>query len=107
MRTSPSLALGLDLQAALVDEVEGLDGVAPVDDARDVDLVRALAYHLNVHVPLAQRGEHAPGDTDHVPHRLPDQREDRHVADHGDLSHEAKLRQECIAAGTRVRGRKP
>ena len=84
-RTSPALAFLRELEASLVDEVEGLDGVAPVDDARDVDFVRALAYHLDVDVALAERGEHAPGDTDHVAHRLPDQGEDGHVAAHGDL----------------------
>ena len=85
VRTSPPLALRLDLQAALMDEVESLDGIAPVDDARDINLVRALADHLDVHVTLTKRGEHAARDTDHVAHRLPDEREDRHVAAHGDL----------------------
>ena len=91
VRTSPAFTLGLDLQTALVNEVEGLDGVAPVDDARDVDLVRALADHLDVHVALAERCEHASGDTDHVPHELPDQRKDCHVAHDGDLSYEEKF----------------
>ena len=67
-----SRRLRLDVEAALVDEVEGLHGVAAVDDARDVDLVRTLAYHLDVDVALAQRREHASGDADHIPHRLPD-----------------------------------
>ena len=76
MRTSPSLALGLDLQAALVDEVEGLDGVAPVDDARDVDLVRALADEIDVDSRSSQRIEYIRRDTDHIPHLVADNRND-------------------------------
>jgi len=69
-----------------MDEVERLDGIAPVDDARDVDLVRALADHLNVHVALRERREHASGDADHVPHLLSHHRQDRHVVVHRHLS---------------------
>ena len=89
VRTSPPLALRLDLQAALMDEVESLDGIAPVDDARDIDLVRALADHLDVHVPLAERREHASGDADEMAHLLADEREDRHVARDRDLQQNA------------------
>lgn len=85
-RTSASLALGLDLQTALMNEVQGLDGVAPIDDARDVDLVRALAYHLDIDVALAERGEHPSRYADHVAHRLSHQRQNGHVADHCDLA---------------------
>lgn len=85
-RTSPSLPFGLDLQTTLVDEVECLHRVPAVDHAGDVDFVRALADHFDVHVALAERGEHATRNTDHVPHRLPDQRENGHVSDDLDLS---------------------
>ena len=78
-------ALGLDLETTLMDEVEGLDGVAGVEDARDVDLVRALADHLDVHVTLRERREHAPCDADHIAHLLSHHRQDRHVAMHGHL----------------------
>ena len=84
-RTSPSFSLWLDLQAALVDEVEGLDGVTPVDDARDVDLVRALADHLYVYVPFGKSGEHPAGDSDEVTHLFSNKREDGHVGMGGDL----------------------
>lgn len=77
--TSAQGSFGLDLETALMDDVERLDGVAALDDARDVDLVRALAYHLDVHVPLRERREHAPRDADHVAHLLADHRQDRHV----------------------------
>jgi hypothetical protein len=77
--------LGLDLETALMDEVEGLEGVAGVEDARDVDLVRALADHLDVHIFLRERCEHAPGDSDHISHLLSYHRQDRHVAMHGHL----------------------
>lgn len=73
-----------------MDEVERLDGVAAVDDARDVDLVRALGDHLDVDVPAAERGEHAARDADEVAHLLADEREDRHVAVHGDLRARAR-----------------
>ena len=68
-----------------MDEVERLDGVTAVDDAGDIDLVRALTDHLDVHVPLRERRKHAPGDADHVAHLLAHHREDRHVAVHGHL----------------------
>ncbi len=68
-----------------MDEVQRLDRVALLDDAGDVDLARALGYHLDVHVPLGERREHEPGDTDHVAHLMPDQREDGHVAVYGHL----------------------
>lgn len=90
IRTATAFAFLLDLEAALVDEVERLDGVAAFDDTRDVDLVRALAYHLDVHVALPEGGEHAPGNADHIPHRPSDEREDGHVADDGHLVREIK-----------------
>ena len=74
-----------------MDEVEGLDGVAAVDDTRDIDLIRTLADHLDVHVPLPERSEHAPRNADHVPHRPPDEREDRHVPQHSDLSNGGEM----------------
>jgi hypothetical protein len=68
-----------------MDEVEGLEGVTGVEDARDVDLVRALADHLDVHIFLRERCEHTPGDSDHISHLLSYHRQDRHVAMHGHL----------------------
>ena len=53
-RTPPAFAFLLDLETALVDEVEGLYRVAAVDDARDVDLVRALADHLDVDIAFGE-----------------------------------------------------
>ena len=53
-----------------MDKVESFDGVARVEDARDVDLVRALADHLYVHVSLRERREHASCDADRVAHLL-------------------------------------
>ena len=80
MLTPTPRRFGLDLQTALVNEVQRLDRVALLDDAGDVDLARALGYHLDVHVPLGECRKHEPGDTDHVAHLMPDQREDSHVA---------------------------
>ena len=61
---TPTLCtLRFDLETALVDEVQGLDGIPAVDDAGDVYFVRPLADHFDVHVALAQGGEHASGDT--------------------------------------------
>lgn len=81
-----------------MDEVERLDGVAALDDARDVDLVRALADHLDVHVPLRERREHAPCDADHVAHLPADQRQDRHLVVHGHLTTVARARSTISAA---------
>lgn len=75
-----------------MNEVEGLDSVTAVDDTRDIDLVCALADHLNVDVPLRERREHAPRDADHVAHQLSDHREDRHIAMHGYLDEKKKIR---------------
>ena len=83
--TSTLERLGLDLETALMYEVESLDCVTAVDDARNVDLVRALADHLNVDISLRQSREHAPRDADHVAHLLSDHRQDRHIAMHGHL----------------------
>lgn len=63
-----------------MNEVEGLDGVAGVEDARDINLVRALADHIDVHIALRKRREHASGDADRVAHLLANHRQDRHVA---------------------------
>jgi len=85
VRTSALGPFGFDLETALMDEVERLDGVATIEDARNVDLVCALADHLDVNVPLRESREHAPGDADHVPHLLAHHREDHHVMVHGHL----------------------
>ena len=83
--TSALGPFGFDLETALMDEVECLDGVATIEDTRNVDLVCALADHLDVDVPLRERREHAPGDADHVPHLPAHHREDHHVMVHGHL----------------------
>ena len=69
-----------------MDEVECLDRVSRVDDTRDVDLVRALADHLDVDLSVAQGCEHAPGNADHIPHSLADERQNSHVSTDGDLA---------------------
>ena len=68
-----------------MDKVERLDGVATIEDTGNIDLVCALADHLDVDVPLREGREHAPGDADHVPHLLAHHREDHHVMVHGHL----------------------
>ena len=83
--TSALEPLRLDLKTTLMDKVEGLDRVTAVDNTRNIDLVRALADHLNVDVSLRQSREHAPRDADHIAHLLPDHRKYRHIAMHGHL----------------------
>lgn len=88
-----------------MDEVERLDGVAPVDDGGDVDLGSTLRDHLDVDVALGESTdeeeggelaaemreegrnspEHLARDSDHVLHVLADQREDAHIAVDGNL----------------------
>lgn len=67
---SPLRTLGLNLQTGLVDEVKRLGSVASVNDARDVDLVRALRYHLDVDVALRERGEESTSDAHEIAHLL-------------------------------------
>jgi hypothetical protein len=107
VRTSALGPLGVDMKTALMDEVESLDGVARVENARNVDLVRALAYHFYIHVTLRESGKHARGDADHVPHLLSHQREDRHVAMYRYLKTRMQNVQ-CPSAfsGRRSRGRR-
>lgn len=82
-----------------MDKVERFDGVATVDDAGYVDLVGALADHLDVHVSLRKRREHAPGDADHVAHLFAHHREDRHVAVHRHLKGTSRPRRRKFAKG--------
>lgn len=77
-----------------MDEVQRLYRVARVDDARDVDLVCTLADHLDVHVSLPERREHASRHPDHIPHFFADQREDRHIPAYSDLVGKAAHRHE-------------
>ena len=57
--TSPSRPLGFYLQTALVYKIECLDSVAAFDNTRYVDLVGALANHLDIHITLSEGSEHA------------------------------------------------
>jgi hypothetical protein len=102
VRTSALGHLGVDMKTALMDEVESLDGVARVEDARNIDLVRALAYHFYIHVTLRECGEHAPGDADHVAHLLSHQREDRHIAMHRYLKTPHVKRAESVSGRSAV-----
>ena len=88
-----------------MDKVEGLDGVAGVEDARDVDLVRALADHLDVNVALRERREHAPGDSDHISHLLSHHGQYRHVAMHGYLKTGVSAQAHTHGAHPGVQGR--
>lgn len=78
--TSTLCALRSDLQTTLVDEVQSLDSVPPLYDTRDVDLVRALTDHLDVHVSLSERREHPARNAHQMAHLLPDERQNGHVA---------------------------
>ena len=84
-RASSLITLRCHLQTVTMHEVERLRGVFAVDDARNVDLARALADHFNVHVALGERLEHSPGYADHVSHSFADEGEDGHVAMDRDL----------------------
>ena len=86
-----------------MDEVEGLDCIAGVEDARDVNLVRALADHLDIHITLRERREHASSDSDHISHLLSHHRQDRHVAMHGHLKREVSAQAHTHTAPRGVR----
>ena len=75
-----------------MDEVESLDGIAPVDDARDIDLVRSLTDHLDIDIALTERGEHPAGDTDQIDHLFSDEGKDSHIVVYGDLDFIKKRR---------------
>lgn len=68
-----------------MDQIESLDRISSLDDARDVDLVRALTNHLDVYIALAKRSEHASSDTDQVDHLFSDEGKDGHIMMHRDL----------------------
>ena len=84
-RTSSLCAIWLDLETTLVNQIERFQGVPTVYDAGNIDLVGALADHLNIHIALREGCEHATCDTDHVAHLPPNKRQDGHVAVYGDL----------------------
>lgn len=53
-----------------MNQVEGFYRIPSFYDTRDIDLARALADHLDIHIPLRKRREHAARDSNHIAHLL-------------------------------------
>jgi hypothetical protein len=72
--TSAFVTFRFALQTALVYQIQRLDRVPGFNNTGDVDLARALAYHLNIDVSLCERREHSSCYTNHIAHLSSDQR---------------------------------
>jgi hypothetical protein len=73
------------MQTTLMNHIQRLNSILPINNTADIDLTSSLTYHLDINIPLCERGEHFARDTDHVPHVFADEGEDGHVAVDGDL----------------------
>lgn len=78
-RTSAPRRIRRDLQTALMDDIQRLRPIPPLNHTRDINLRRPLRDHPDIHIPLRQRREHPPRDPQHMVHLFPHEGQDRHV----------------------------